>query len=320
MSITATNASMTTDVIPPFSLDIHTLANGQFLIYNSTTEKFENKTYGSGGESFVTTIDSATPGESLFKEKDGDTITLKGIVGGTGIDVSQDANSITIAIANSGGVAIESVENVGGGAGESFAELDGTQIELRTIAAHADSINLTVATNGDLIELTNSAEINTASNLGSGEGVFYQKVDEDLEFKSIVAGDNISISSDNDEITISSSSGADIAKNFQFRVDFDAGGNLDSYTSLPTDWTAEIDGAILTITHNVNKELRQISYQGYDATDDNYTVRYPTPGYPCTVPATGTDNAPSVTVFKLNLNTTVTGADLGGFALVNVVF
>ena len=150
--------------------------------------------------------------------------------------------------------------------------------------------------------------------------MFYQKVDEDLEFKSIVAGDNISISSDNDEITISSSSGADIAKNFQFRVDFDAGGNLDSYTSLPTDWTAEIDGAILTITHNVNKELRQISYQGYDATDDNYTVRYPTPGYPCTVPATGTDNAPSVTVFKLNLNTTVTGADLGGFALVNVVF
>jgi len=45
-------------------------------------------------------------------------------------------------------------------------------------------------------------ETNTASNLGSGEGVFSTKVGPDLRFKSLVSGDNIALSSDSNEITI----------------------------------------------------------------------------------------------------------------------
>ncbi len=45
-------------------------------------------------------------------------------------------------------------------------------------------------------------EANTASNLGSGEGIFFQKSGVDLEFKSLVAGSGVELSSDNDEITI----------------------------------------------------------------------------------------------------------------------
>jgi phosphopantetheine adenylyltransferase len=47
-------------------------------------------------------------------------------------------------------------------------------------------------------------EANTASNLGSGEGVFAQKTSLDLEFKSLVAGTDINLSSNSDEITINS--------------------------------------------------------------------------------------------------------------------
>ena len=45
-------------------------------------------------------------------------------------------------------------------------------------------------------------ESNTASNLGAGEGTFAQKNGVDLEFKSLVAGANITISSTATEITI----------------------------------------------------------------------------------------------------------------------
>jgi len=45
-------------------------------------------------------------------------------------------------------------------------------------------------------------EINTASNIGTGEGIFAQKVLYDLEFKSLVAGTNVSLDSDGETITI----------------------------------------------------------------------------------------------------------------------
>jgi hypothetical protein len=47
-------------------------------------------------------------------------------------------------------------------------------------------------------------EANTASNLGAGEGVFAQKVGVDLQFKSLLAGSNITLSSGANEITINS--------------------------------------------------------------------------------------------------------------------
>ena len=50
-------------------------------------------------------------------------------------------------------------------------------------------------------------EVNTASNLGAGEGVFASKVGVDLRFKSLVAGTNITLSSDGDEITIDAAGG-----------------------------------------------------------------------------------------------------------------
>lgn len=51
-------------------------------------------------------------------------------------------------------------------------------------------------------------ESNTASNLGTGEGVFSSKSGVDLRFKSLIAGTNVSISSNGNEITINSVGGA----------------------------------------------------------------------------------------------------------------
>lgn len=51
-------------------------------------------------------------------------------------------------------------------------------------------------------DVSSGGETNTASNLGIGEGVFGAKVGADLQFKSLVAGTNVSLSSDSNEITI----------------------------------------------------------------------------------------------------------------------
>jgi hypothetical protein len=50
-------------------------------------------------------------------------------------------------------------------------------------------------------------EANTASNVGTGAGVYKEKVDVDLRFKTLVAGDNITITVTDNEVIISSTGG-----------------------------------------------------------------------------------------------------------------
>jgi hypothetical protein len=62
--------------------------------------------------------------------------------------------------------------------------------------------------NTTTIAITSSGEPNTASNLGAGTGIFAQKSGVDLQFKSLVAGSGISITSNGTTITLTSSGGA----------------------------------------------------------------------------------------------------------------
>lgn len=86
--------------------------------------------------------------------------------------------------------------NVGLGAYQVYKQNNSGVLEFRTIAV-SNGITASVAT--DVITLGDSI---TASNVGSGTGTFKTRNTNDFEFKSIVAGDNISVADSADEVTI----------------------------------------------------------------------------------------------------------------------
>lgn len=85
-----------------------------------------------------------------------------------------------------------------------YAGLDGKTLQFRSLVA-GSNVSLSTA-NGELTvdaeASGGSGEDNTASNVGTGTGVFKQKSGTDLEFKSLVAGANVSLSSGTDTVTV----------------------------------------------------------------------------------------------------------------------
>jgi hypothetical protein len=95
------------------------------------------------------------------------------------------------------GSAIQTASNIGGEA-SIFVKKSGNDLQFRTLIASGAA---TVAVTGDTITIginaSSGGEVNTASNLGSGEGWYSLKSGNDLRFKSIKSSNNtISLVSD----------------------------------------------------------------------------------------------------------------------------
>jgi len=90
------------------------------------------------------------------------------------------------------------------GAGEPvFKQKSGTDLQFKSIVA-GSNVTLTPGTDTLTIAATDTGEVNTASNVGTGDGVFKQKTGVNLEFKSLVAGSNVTITPGTDSLTIAS--------------------------------------------------------------------------------------------------------------------
>lgn len=83
-----------------------------------------------------------------------------------------------------------------------------TFLNIGSIGSGTSVVNLGIDSNGFVVSGTSggSGEVNTASNVGGANGLFYQKSGVDLEFRSLSAGTNISITSGDTTLTINSTS------------------------------------------------------------------------------------------------------------------
>ena len=309
MPIYAQSSTLRSLLIPLVDIDQTTVANEDVLQYNSTTGKFENQSLTSLGLTLISGAANVGTGETLFKDLTTGTLNFKSIIAGAGVTLTDNGDDITV------DVNAAAVDGANVGTGESvFKAKNGNNLEFRKLDTSGAGQHFEIATVGDSIEFKNTAEINTASNIGAGEVLFAQKMNEDLQFKSIVAGTNIAISSDADTVTIDATATAETATSFQFTATFDGNGNLDSVSDLPAGWTTTIVGNKLTVLHTAVSMVKNISYWGRDAVN-GWQLRFPNAGFQATIPVGNETDT-----FILDINASVAGADASSTAKVNVIF
>jgi hypothetical protein len=290
-------------------IDQTTVANEDVLQYNATTGKFENQSLTSLGLTLISGAANVGTGETLFKDLTTGTLNFKSIIAGAGVTLTDNGDDITVDV----NAAAINGSNVGTGE-EVFKAKNGNNLEFRKVAAAAAGQHFAVATVGDTIEFKNTAEVNTASNLGAGSSLFAQKTGEDLQFKSIVGGTNITVTNDANTVTIAASATAETATSFQFTVAFDGNGNLQSVSDLPAGWTSTVVGNKLTVVHTSASMVKNISYWGKDAVN-GWQLRFPNAGFQATIPVGNETDT-----FILDINASVAGADASSTAKVNVIF
>ena len=95
---------------------------------------------------------------------------------------------------------ITTISNEGSGS-QIFIQKVGSTAQLRSLVA---GTNVTLQQNASDITISSSdtGEVNTASNLGSGFGIWFDKQGVDLRFKSLVGGPGVNLSATSTEITI----------------------------------------------------------------------------------------------------------------------
>lgn len=127
------------------------------------------------------------------------------LIGGTLVTVVPDDGANTITFNTT--AELNTASSIGGEK-EVFKGKTGSDFAFRTLKA-GTNITLTQNTNDILIDASAAGEANTASNVGAGAGnVFKQKTAVDLEFKTILAGSNITVVNNTNDVTISASGSA----------------------------------------------------------------------------------------------------------------
>lgn len=165
------------------------------------------------GSGEANTTSNAGAGVGLAKAKAGVDLPFKSLLAGANVTLTSAADTVTVAAATAG--EINTASNVGSGDGLIFKGKTGVNFEFKRIAAGAN-VTVSNGSNDVTISAASPGEANTASNVGTGAGtLFKQKTGVDLEFKTLEAGSNVTLTNNANTVTIASTAGG-----------FTAGGDL----------------------------------------------------------------------------------------------
>lgn len=359
MAIYASSSTITAQTVPSIKLDRSTLTADQVLQWDSAQAVFVNKNLSVGGNPAVTDFQAgngaALTGDqaSLLGARTGagnHTQIIKTLKAGTNLSFTSTGTEVTIDIAG-GASLLNTGANVGSGQ-EVYKSTAANVLQFRTLTATGS--NLAITTNGDEIEFNNTAEINTASNLGTGQTIFSAKTGADLAFNSIDVTGQLSVSTANNTITIAPNYGfaagdegdlvqvnggalstlatgatgsflmsgagglewsTSTANTRTFKVTFEQDGSIEAFSQVPADLTVSRIGNELTVIHSFNTWPKSVTYFGFDNTNNQYKYRAPTGNYQVLL-----DGVNPTTTFKIQLISSVAGADVNQHAYVNLVF
>jgi hypothetical protein len=141
---------------------------------------------------------------------------------------------------------INTASNLGAGSG-TFASKVGADLQFKSLVA-GSNVSLSSTATEITIAATDTGEVNTASNLGAGSGTFASKVGSDLQFKSLVAGSNVSLSSTSTEITIAATDTGEV--NTASNVGASGTGVFYQKSGVDLQFKKLIAGTNVTITDN----------------------------------------------------------------------
>lgn len=180
-----------TDGSPTFNSDRLTFNSSSFYLTPDSTGRPILNFRGSSGSGDVTNASNVGAGSGVFAQKNGTVLEFKSLVAGSNITLTPAASSVTIA-ASAGASSITVKDSQG--------------IYSRTtdtVTFHSNDFYITPDSGGKpVVNAKPQTDRTTASNLGSGSGLFAQKVLDDLQFKGLVAGNNIVLSSTATGVTV----------------------------------------------------------------------------------------------------------------------
>jgi hypothetical protein len=187
-------------------LNFKTIKAGSSIQLDVTANDITINAVGSGSGSINDGLSLGT-GTALFAGKSLDILQFKSIAAGTNVTFTEAGNTITIAAAGD----VTNGLNLGSTGARVFATKIASQLQFRRLVA-GSGVTIVEGTNDITISSTGgggggSGTITGAINLGSGSGIFGQINGTDLEFKSLIAGTNVTLSSTSTGITINASGG-----------------------------------------------------------------------------------------------------------------
>jgi hypothetical protein len=208
----------------------------------------------------------------LFESKSGADLQFSSLLAGANVTLTKNADgTISIDATTSGGGEANTGENLGTGTAIYNGKV-GSALQFKTLTATgATSItddgagNLTISSTD-----TNTGEVNTAANIGNGTGWFKEKAGQELRFKSIVAGANLTLTEATDgTITLDAATGGDGEANTTSNAGVTGAGLAlpKSGTDLPFKRIAA--GANVTITENTDHVLIDAAASGEVNTASN---------------------------------------------------
>ena len=137
---------------------------------------------------YINSAESLGSGISLLSGTDNGSLSLKTLVGGPNVTISDRGDDILI---NTDAPESTTASNLGLGLGM-VSGIENYDLKIHSISG-GSSIDIVESSGTFLINFTGQNELTTASNIGSGVNILSGISDYDLKFRSISGGDNIDI-------------------------------------------------------------------------------------------------------------------------------